>query len=90
MITVPASEFQRKFGAYKEIAQREPVAVTSNGRNSVVVISAAEYESLKATIQKKRMAELKESSVALRNALQASGATTEEIEREITAALSNA
>lgn len=43
MITVPASEFQKNFGAYKEIAQREPVVVTSNGRESVVVISAEVY-----------------------------------------------
>ncbi len=44
MKTIPASEFQRNFGTYKEIAQREPVAVTSNGRNSVVLVSAADYE----------------------------------------------
>ena len=43
MKTVPASEFQKNFGAFKEMAQREPVAVTSNGRESVVLISAAEY-----------------------------------------------
>lgn len=43
MKTVPASEFQKNFGAFKEIAQCEPVTVTSNGRESVVLISAAEY-----------------------------------------------
>ena len=43
MKTVTASEFQKNFGAFKEVAQREPVAITSNGRESVVLISAAEY-----------------------------------------------
>ncbi len=43
METVTASEFQKNFGAFKEIAQREPVTVTSNGRESVVLISATEY-----------------------------------------------
>ncbi len=43
MRIVTASEFQKNFGAFKEVAQREPVTVTSNGRESVVLISAAEY-----------------------------------------------
>ena len=47
MTTVSASEFQKKFGHFKEVAQREPVMVTSNGRESVVLLSAAEYAELK-------------------------------------------
>ncbi len=47
MTTVSASEFQKKFGYFKEVAQREPVMVTSNGRESVVLLSAAEYAELK-------------------------------------------
>ncbi len=50
MTTVTASEFQKNFGAFKEAAQREPVKITSNGRESVVLISAAsfaEYEQFK-------------------------------------------
>ena len=43
MKTVSESEFQKNFGAFKEMAQREPITVTSNGRESVVLISAAEY-----------------------------------------------
>ena len=43
MTTVTASEFQKNFGAFKETAQREPVKITSNGRESVVLISAASY-----------------------------------------------
>lgn len=43
MARVTASEFQKNFGQYKELAQREPVGITSNGRESVVLLSAAEY-----------------------------------------------
>lgn len=44
---VSASEFQKNFGYFKEVAQREPVMVTSNGRESVVLLSATAYAALK-------------------------------------------
>lgn len=47
MLTVTASEFSRNFGRFKEIAQREPVTVTSSGRDSVVLISAKEFEAFR-------------------------------------------
>lgn len=47
MVTVSAAEFQKKFGQYREKAQSEPVTVTSYERDSVVVLSAVEYERLK-------------------------------------------
>ena len=43
-----AAEVARNFGRFKELAQRGPVAVTSHGRDSVVLISADEYARLKA------------------------------------------
>lgn len=46
--TVTASEFQKNFGLYKELAQREPIKVTSNGRESVVLLCAAEYKEYEA------------------------------------------
>jgi PHD/YefM family antitoxin component YafN of YafNO toxin-antitoxin module len=51
MREVPATEFTRNFTAYREVAQREPVAVTSHGRTAGFFLSAldyAEYERLKA------------------------------------------
>ena len=44
MAEVTASEFQKNFGQYKEIAQREPVSITSNGRQSVVLLSREDYQ----------------------------------------------
>jgi prevent-host-death family protein len=46
MREVPATEFTRNFGLYREIAQREPVAVTSHGRPSGYFVSAVEFEAM--------------------------------------------
>lgn len=57
MREVPATEFARNFGQYREIAQREPVAVTSHGRATGYFVSAVEYEELqrlKAYIRRSR------------------------------------
>ena len=51
MITVTSVEFQKQFGQYRELAQREPITVTSHGRDSVVLLSAAEYMKLKQNFQ---------------------------------------
>jgi len=47
MITVPATEFSKNFGQYREIAQREPVAITSHERVTSVLLSSEEYEQYK-------------------------------------------
>jgi PHD/YefM family antitoxin component YafN of YafNO toxin-antitoxin module len=46
MRQVPATEFTRNFGFYREIVQREPVAVTSHGRATGYFVSAIEFEDL--------------------------------------------
>lgn len=43
---VTATEFAKNFGAYREYALREPVAVTSHGRATTYHISAAEFQEL--------------------------------------------
>lgn len=47
MITITSVEFQRNFGRYQDEALKEPVAITRNGRERIVVLSAAEYHRLK-------------------------------------------
>ena len=44
MREVPATEFTRNFGQYREIAQREPVAVTRHGRATGYFVSVVEFE----------------------------------------------
>ena len=46
-IRVPAGEFQRHIGRYQDLALTQPVAVTRNGRERTVMISADEYYRLK-------------------------------------------
>jgi len=47
MITITSVEFQRNFGRYQDTALNEPVVITRNGRERIVVLSAAEYQRLK-------------------------------------------
>jgi hypothetical protein len=67
MKQVPASEFARNFGRYRETVQREPLAVTSHGRTTGYFLSAVafkEYQNLKAMArQAYRVAELPKSFV---------------------------
>lgn len=44
MVEVPASDFVKHFGKYREIAQREIIAVTSHGRTSGYFLSEHEYQ----------------------------------------------
>jgi prevent-host-death family protein len=47
MASVSASEFAKNFGQFRDVAQREAVAITSHGRESCYLISAEEYRRLK-------------------------------------------
>ncbi|AMJ60833.1 type II toxin-antitoxin system Phd/YefM family antitoxin [Bosea sp. PAMC 26642] len=47
MLKVTAAQLQKQFGRYREAAIRQPVAITHHGRDSLVLISAEEYERLK-------------------------------------------
>lgn len=44
---VTANQFRQAFGELSDRARREPVVITSHGRDSLVVISAEEWERLK-------------------------------------------
>jgi prevent-host-death family protein len=47
MITVTSGEVQKKFGAFRAKAHAEPVIVTSHGRPDLVIMSHAEFLSLR-------------------------------------------
>ena len=47
MVRVTASEFQRSFGKLSDQALKEAVAITKQGRDHLVLVSAEEYERLK-------------------------------------------
>jgi prevent-host-death family protein len=46
-IRVTAGEFQQSFGALSDKAAAEPVTITKEGRDHLVVLSAEEYARLK-------------------------------------------
>ena len=47
MIKLPSHEVQRHWGKAQSMATVEPVAVTSKGRNRLVMVSWDEYQRLK-------------------------------------------
>lgn len=47
MIKVTSADFQRNIGRYQDMALTQPVAVTRNGRERTIIISAEEYHRLK-------------------------------------------
>lgn len=49
---ISAAEFLNGFDRYIDAAKQAPVVVTSNGRDELVVLSAAEYERLRASYRR--------------------------------------
>jgi prevent-host-death family protein len=49
---ISAAEFQNNFGRYADAARQAPVVVTRYGRDELVVLSAAEYERLRASFRR--------------------------------------
>ena len=41
---VSSTEFQQNVGRYQDLAQRTPVAITKNGRDHTIMMSAALFE----------------------------------------------
>lgn len=46
-VTVSSAEFHRNIGKYQDVALTRPVAITKNGRERTVLLSADEYARLK-------------------------------------------
>ncbi|MBY0566046.1 MAG: type II toxin-antitoxin system Phd/YefM family antitoxin [Hyphomonadaceae bacterium] len=49
---ISAAEFQNNFGRYTDAAKRAPVVVTRYGRDELVVLSATEYERMRASFRR--------------------------------------
>ncbi len=47
ILTVTAAEFHRNVGVYQDMALTRPVAITKNGRERTVLLSADEFHWLK-------------------------------------------
>jgi prevent-host-death family protein len=49
MLTVSAAEFQRNFGRYQDEALKQPLSISRNGRERLVVLAVEEYASAAGT-----------------------------------------
>lgn len=52
MTKVTSGDFQREFGRYRTLAQREAVVITNHGRDDVVLLGAEHYARLRRYEQK--------------------------------------
>jgi prevent-host-death family protein len=52
MARITSGEFQREFGRYRAVAQREAVIITNHGRDDLVLLAADEYARLRRHAQK--------------------------------------
>lgn len=46
-VTISSGDFLKSYGRISELALREPVSITSHGRERLVLLSADEYRRLK-------------------------------------------
>ena len=47
MATVTSTEFQQNVGKYNDLAMREPVVITKQNREALVLLSVEDYKRLK-------------------------------------------
>ena len=52
MTKVTSGDFQKEFGRYRALAQREAVVITNHGRDDVVLLAAEDYARLRRYEQK--------------------------------------
>jgi len=64
MVSVTSTEFQNNVGRYNDVAMREPVKITKQGRDTLILLSVEEYNRMKqleeATLTEERKAMIKE------------------------------
>ena len=46
LVSITSAEFQRNFGLYQDKAMLQPLAITRNGRERLVIVAADEYRRL--------------------------------------------
>lgn len=63
---VSSAEFIKNYGALTDKALQEPVTITKNGRDRLVLISSEEYERMKASYRRAYLTEeLSDEDIAL-------------------------
>ena len=86
MVTVTSTEFSKNIGQYREIAQREPVVITSHDRVANVLLSGEEYEHYRAYKKKQMIDKLNaEIQIGLDQAARGEFISAEESKRRLDA-----
>jgi prevent-host-death family protein len=52
MVTTTALEFQRKIGEFQHSARKEPVEITRHGRREFILMSAEQYDWMRAVMKR--------------------------------------
>ena len=60
---VSATEFQQNVGRYQDVAMREPVTITKNGRDHTVLVSADFFETVLKGRVARRVEDLDEATI---------------------------
>jgi prevent-host-death family protein len=60
---VSSTEFQQNVGRYQDVAIREPVTITKNGRDHTVLVSADFFEALVKGRVARRVEDLEEATI---------------------------
>ena len=60
---ISSTEFQQNVGRYQDVALREPVTITKNGRNHTVLVSAQFFETLVKGRVARRIEDLDEATI---------------------------
>ena len=60
---VSSTEFQQNVGRYQDVAMREPVTITKNGRDHTVLVSADFFEAVMRGRVARRVEDLDEATI---------------------------
>ncbi len=52
MVTTTAADFQRNMGEFQHQARKEPVEITRHGRRELVLLSAEQYDWMRAVMKR--------------------------------------
>ncbi len=64
MLDVSATDFQRNFGKYQDVALVQPLAITQNGRERMVLMSVEAFRQLKRGREVMRVESLTDADLA--------------------------
>jgi len=81
MVTVTSTEFQQNVGKYNDMAMREPVVITKQNRDALVLLSVEDYKRLKQPEAKEDMPITEDEKQRIRERMEVHRHTLEKLAR---------